>query len=417
MKNILIIVLIFFMQKAVAQTSAFATIDSLLQKGRYKIALQKLQEIQPPTFQSNIQKASIYHLIDNYQKSILFYKKALEIKEDATVKLKLAKEYQRLKKYQKAIVIYENLVEKDAKNLVLQYQLAKLYLIVYQPKKAVEKFQFLIKKDSENANYSYQLGIAYALLGKRNLKIDSYLDAYRKDNQHLKAVYHLATSFKVIGDLDSSYLFVEKGLKINSNHLKLNKLKINKLYREKKYKQAILLLKNINSLAKNDYYTIKMLGRSYYNIDSLELAKTYFRKARKLDSDDFKNLTYLGHIAMKQKKYGRARINYIIATFTGKQKRDEEYYGLASVYIRQEKRKEAIETLKKAMQENRRNYKALYQLAFLSDGFYKDKKIAYKLYQKYINSFEKKDKEMTVFVLQRIKEIKKTHFLKGEIID
>ena len=38
------IILICCMQQAVAQTTAFAVVDSLLQKGRYQLALQQLKQ-------------------------------------------------------------------------------------------------------------------------------------------------------------------------------------------------------------------------------------------------------------------------------------------------------------------------------------------------------------------------------------
>ena len=417
MKNILIIAMLFIMQKAVAQTSAFAAIDSLLQKGRYKIALQQLQEIQPPTFQSNKKMAQIYHLIDSYKQAVYYYEKALSFKEDYQTSIDLGRTYQRLKQYKKTISIYEEILTKDTHNLLLQYKLAKLYLLTKQPKKSVKIFQFLITQDIENANYSYQLGISYALLGKRNPKIDSYLEAYRKDNQHLKAVYRLAKSYKKIGDRDSSALFVEKGLVIQPNHLDLNKMKINYLFRKKQYSKAIDLLINIDSLVSNDYYTIKMLGRSYYNIDSLALAKKQFTKAKKLDNEDYKNYTYLGHIATKEKNFKTARFYYMMATILGKEKRDEEYYSLAIVYLELKEPKMAIKMFKKAILENWKNYKAAYQLAKLSDDYYIDKKGVYKLYKKFIEKFEGKDKEMTAFAFRRLKEIKKMYFLKGETLD
>ena len=68
------------------------------------------------------------------------------------------------------------------------------------------------------------------------------------------------------------------------------------------------------------------------------------------------------------------------------------------------------------VKENRKNYKALYQLAKLSDDYYKDKKIAYKLYIKYIEAFYDKDEVITAFVKRRIKDIKKEYFIRGEIL-
>lgn len=413
MKKRILIVLLFTIVKVEAQTSTFSMADSLFAKGRYKLALKELDK-KEPSFLSNYKKAIIYESIDNYIKTVEFLEKAINFKEDYKTKLKLAKNYRRLKKSKKAIKIYEEIVAKDSLNLVLKYQLGKLYIITRNPKKAISTFKYLIKNDTINANYSYHLGLSFALSGKRDPMINSFIDTYKKDSLHIKAIARLAKSFQKLKDVDSTQLFVDKGLAINKNHIDLNKLKINQLYKDKKYKETIPLLLNLDTIDKKDTYSMSILGRSYYNLDSLEIAKKYFKRLSTTDWEDYKANTYLGHIAMKEKDYNSARMNYMFATFKGKEKRDEEYYGLASVFYETKKPKQAMNAFEKAYKENTRNYRALYQLAKLSDDYYKEKKIAYKLYIKYIESFYDTDEVISAFVKRRIQEIKKDYFLRGE---
>jgi tetratricopeptide (TPR) repeat protein len=413
MKKKILIVLLFVIIKVEAQTSTFSAIDSLFAKGRYKLALQELDKKQP-SFLSNYKKAVIYESIDNYKKSVQFLENAVAFKEDENAKLKLAKNYRRLKQTQKAILIYEEILAKDSLNLVLQYQVGKLYLITRKPEKAETIFKYLISKDDTNANYSYHLGLAYALKGQRDPMINSFIDTYVKDTLHLKAVVQLAKSFKKLNDKDSTQLFIDKGLTLSKNHIDLNKLKINQLFTDKKYQETIPLLLNLDTIDKKDTYSTTMLGRSYYNIDSLEKAKKYFTKLAFLDDKDFESNTYLGHIAMKEKDYNVARLNYMMATFKGKEKRDEAYYGMATMYYETKKPKKAMNAFEEAYKENRSNYRALYQLAKLSDDYYKEKKIAYRHYNAYIERFYDSDKDIAAFVRSRIKEIKKDYFLRGE---
>ena len=417
MKKKIIVIVLFFVVKVEAQTSTFATIDSLFAKGRYNLALAELEKVNPPSFLSNYKKAVIYESIDNYKKTAYFLEKAISFKDDNQTKLKLAKAYQRLKTTNKSIKIYEEILEKDSLNLVLKYQLGKLYLIKKKSKKAVTTFKYLIKKDRLNANYSYQLALAFAQQNERNKMINSFIDTYKKDSTHLKAIAHLATSFNKLKDKDSTSLFVEKGLQLNKNHINLNKLKINQLYKEKEYKETIPLLLNLDSITKKDTYSTSMLGRVYYNLDSLEKAKKYFKKLSRIDMENYKPYTYMGHIALKEENYKSAKMHYMMATIIGKERRDEEYYGLATVYYELKKPKEAITHFEKAYRENHRNYKALFQLAKMSDDYYKDKKIGYKYYSKYMNNFLGRDEVITAFVKRRVKEIKKEYFLKGETLD
>jgi tetratricopeptide (TPR) repeat protein len=412
-KKILIVLLLFTMLKVGAQTSTFSTSDSLFAKGRYKLALKKLDEKQP-SFLSNYKKAVIYESIDNYKKTAEFLEKAITFKDDENTKLKLAKNYRRLKKSKKAILIYEEILSKDSLNLVLEYQLGKLYLITRNAEKGATIFKYLIKMDATNANYSYHLGLAFALKGKRDPMINSFIDTFEKDTMHLKAITRLAKSFKKLKDIDSTQLFVEKGLVLSPNHFELNQLKINQLFKDKKYKETLPFLLNIDSLHKKDTYITNALGKVYYNLDSLDTSKKYFKKLSYIDSEDYKANTYLGHIAMKQKDYRAAMINYMVATYKGQEDRDEEYYGLASVYYETKKPKRAMKAFEQAFKENRRNYRALYQLAKISDDYYKEKKIAYRHYIKYIETFYDTDEDIAAFVRSRIKEIKKEYFLRGE---
>ena len=244
----------------------------------------------------------------------------------------------------------------------------------------------------------------------------SFIDTFKKDTLHLKAITRLANSFQKLRDKDSTQLFVEKGLTISPNDYHLNTLKINQLYRDKEYAKAIPYLLNLDTLYKKETYPMSLLGRAYYHLDSLEKAKKYLKKLSFIDKEDFKANTYLGHIALKEKDYSTARMNYIMASFKGKKARDEEYYGLGTLYFEQKKPKMAIKMFEKAHFENRRNHRALYQYAKLSDDYYKDKKIAYKLYVKYLESVYDKDEVITNFVKKRISEIKKLIFMKGETL-
>ncbi len=415
MKKKILFIVLFAIVKVEAQTSTFAVADSLFSKGRYKLALQELDN-KKASFLSNYKKAVIYESIDSYKKAAFYLEKAITFKDDEKAKLKLAKNYRALKQSRKAIPIYEEILAKDSLNLVLQYQLGKLYIINRKPIKATKRFQYLISQDTSNANYSYHLGLAYALQGKRDPMINSFITTYTKDTTHLKAITRLAKSFNTLRDRDSTQLFVNKGLALHKNHIDLNKLKINQLYRDKNYKEAIPYLLNLDTIDKKDIYSTAMLGRTYFKLDSLDKAKTYFKKLSYKDREAFKANTYLGHIAMIEEDYRTAWMNYMIATSKGKDKRDEEYMGLGSMFLKTNKPKQALNSFEEAFKENRKNYKALYQLAKTSDDYYKDKKIAYKHYIKYIETFYDKDDVIAAFVKRRIKDIKKDYFMKGETL-
>lgn len=417
MKKKILLVLLFGFLKVEAQTSTFSAIDSLFENGRYQLALKKLKQLQPPNFLTNYKTAVIYESIDNYKQTANFLEKALAFKEDKKASLKLAKAYIRLSKPDKSIEIYENLLAKDSLNLILEYQLGKLYLQNRKAKKAIALFKDLVAKDAENPHYYYQLGLAYRFVNDRNKMMNSFLEVVQKDSTHLKAITQLAINYFSLKDKDSTFLFIDKGLQIDANHVSLNRIKVNQFYREKKYKETIPVLLKLDSLEKMEHFNNNMLGKVYYHLEDFENAKQPFKNVVKIDLEDFRAYTYLGNIALKEQNYNMAMLYYFQATKVGKEPRDDAFYGLATMFYEQNRPQNAITYFKKAFEENPRNYKALFQQAKLSEDYYKDKKIGYELYKKYSSRFLDIDKEMGNFVESRITAIKKAYFVKGESLE
>ena len=415
-KKLYYIICMVICLKVEAQVSTFKTVDSLTNIGRYQKALQALREL-PEDFITNKKTAHIYEAIDNHKLASTYYMKSLSIKEDYTVKVKLGKTYVKLGQIGKAITVFEEIIKNDSENLLVKYELGKLYLKTNRVRKAADVFKELIKADNSNANYSYYLGLVYDKQKENNKRIDAYLDAYKKDDEHIKAIEKLAIAYRALRDKDSSNLFVEKGLQIAPYNSNLNRLKINEFYRSEKYNEAIGLLKKIDSIEPNEHYTHKMLGKCYLKINDNINAKKHFSKALTLDGEDYSSHIFLGNIYFEEKELSKSIMNYFMATMVGKEPRDEAHLGIANVFFEQKKPIRVIEHYKKAIAENGANYKALYLLANFSDNYYKDKKIAYTHYKKYIDKFEYKDAVYTQTAKERIKDIKKEFFLQGEILE
>ncbi len=415
-KRICIICIVIIVIKAGGQTSAFKAIDSLLEIGRYTPALQKLDEL-PATFERHVRIAKIYDGLDNHRKAIDHYKKALVFKEDYRTKINLGKSLSKAKRIIEVINLYEEICRKDPDNLLLKYKLGKKYLQLRKYKKAEMIFKELIRKDHKNANYYYQLALSTPQYKRIFTRIDNYLLAYKLDNAHFNAIEKLAKSFTLIKDKDSAKIFTEKGLELRPNHINLNRLKINRLYAKKKYNESIILLNHLDTIQPNERYTHMMLGRSYFNIENYDKAEKHFLKAGYLDDEDFKSSIYLGDIAMIKKEPKLAMMYYYGGLHRGKRKRDRAHMGLASVYTEMKMPKKVLESYKNAVSENSKNYKALFAFAKQSDLFYKDKKIGYKLYQKYQEKFKGKDTIADNYITSRLKELKKDFFMKDVEIE
>lgn len=417
MKKIFLTIIVFLVGLPLAsQESQFKQIAEILEKGNYIEVLGKLDKM-PDSFEKYNYVAKVNALLDRNRLAIEAYQQALALRYEPKATMKLAALLKKTKQYDAALRLYESLHEKEVENMLVAYELGKLYLLKRKAKQALLVFQNLQKRDPTNANYPYYKGIVFGLLGKNNKRIDSFLEAFQRDSSHVKVLEKLAVSYTLLNDRDSAALFMEKGLRRAPHHFELNKLQANARYRSGEFEKVVGQLKSLDSVRPSEHYIKKMLGRSLFKLKRYPEAREYFMVARNLDRGDHKVYTYLGDIAFETKNYKRAALYYRMATWVGKDSRDAEYYRLARTLSEQKKDLMAIKMYKKAMDENRDNYRALYQLATKSESYYKDKKIAYEYYKMYIDRFESIDSLLTDHAKKRVLVIKKHYFQKGEILE
>jgi len=418
MKKIFIVIsLIFTVLKTEAQSSVFVVVDSLLVEGNYQKALTLLENTVPKTFLIFEKTASIYQSVGNENKALHFLNKALEIENSETAKVKLAQLYLAIGLTSKSIETYEYLIEKDTSNLLAANSLGKLYLSLNQAEKAEKIYRYLMKMDTVNPNYPYQLAESLEKQNKHLEMGQSYLDAYKLDTLHLKSIFGLAKFFKALNFKDSTSLFIDKGLKIDSNNINFNQLKANELYFLKDFNGALTYLKKLDSLNFISIQIYEMFGMCYYNLQDFEQAEIYFRNAIKLDPDNSQILYRLASLYYDKKDNKMATFYLHRSISSVKPDVDKQYYLLGVISKEENNLKAAIDNFEKSYQNNYINYKALFELSVTSDIYYDDKKIALKKFQQFVAKFKSKDETMTAYAEGRIKEIKKQYFLKGEIVD
>lgn len=418
MKKVLYIVtLVLSVLKTEAQSSVFTVVDSLLLKGNYQKALVLLDNTQPKTFAVLEKVASIYQSIGNENKALKYLNKALELENSETAKVKLAQLYLAMGLTSKAVETYEVLIKNDTSNLLVANSLGKLYLSQNQPKRAEKLFRFLQSKDPENPNFPYQIGESLEKQNKFNEMGQSYLNAYKLDTLHLKSIFELAKFFKALRFQDSTKLFINKGLQIDSNNINFNQLKANDLYFAKDFKNTLTYIKKLDSLNYISVSTYEMAGMCYYNLQEFDLAESYFKKAISLDPSDYTIYYRLATLYYDKKDYKMSKFFLFQSIGAAKPDLDRQYFLIGIIYKEENNLKEAIDSFEKSYQNNYSNYKALFELATTSDVYYEDKKIALKRFQQYISRFKRNDEKMTIYAENRIEEIKKLYFLKGEIVD
>lgn len=402
--------LIFIISLAMqGQVTNIKVADSLLQQGNYQKAIKILET--KKSFETLSKIASIYKSIGNYSKAITYYKKALLINNSSAVEVKLANVYTAAGFPLQAINLYENIFQKDSSNLLVASNLGKLYLANYKTTSAKKIYQYLKKKDTANPNYPYQLAVAFGRLDLPFKMGNNYLEAYKRDSLHIKSIYRLAKFYKDLRFKDSTMLFIDKGLKIVPNDINFNNLKSNYSYTLKDYKTTLKHLKRLDSLHYKSVNMYELFGLCYLNSDNFDLSEKSFKKALELNP---KNPTIFYRLGSLYSKMGETKMA-MLYTFRSinMTKLDKQYYLMGTLFNEEKKPKLAIEYFKKAFANNSKNYSALYALATTQDFFYKDKKIAYKNYQKYLQNFTQRNVENTKYATLRVKQIKEEYFLEG----
>lgn len=417
MKKILYLsLLILLCFKLEAQNQNLTKIDNLLLQGKYQRALEILKNKQG-SFEVFVKSAEIYKQIGNYTKAIYFYKKALDIKNDNIVKVSLGNIYTLAGYKTEAIKVYEDIIQKDSTNLLVLNSLGKIYLSESQPKKAENIYRYLTKQDTLNPNFPFQLAKALSKQDKFFKMGQSYLEAYKLDTLHLRSIYELAKFFKKLHMKDSTNLFINKGLALDSLSINFNLLKAQELYYTKQFKSTLKIINRLTSLNYNSVTLYEMLGMCYYNLKDYDKAEKAFSKGLKIDFRNSQLHYRLASLYYDLKKYKLSEVNDYLSIFNAMPKLDKQYFLLGLIALDRDDLKTALTNFKKAFASNSNNYKSLFQLALTTDTYYKDKKKGLALYQKYLYRFESKNKENTLFVKARIKAIKKQLFLKGEYLD
>jgi len=415
-KVIILLILIGCINKTEAQSSVFKVVDSLLLKGNYQQALKLLE-----TDESNAQflekSANIYQTIGDFNKSISCYKRAIEINESEKLKVKLANTFNLSGNRREAIKLYQHILEKDSSNLLAANSLGKLYLRAAKAKKAEKIYRFLLNKDTINPNYSYQIGQAFKLQNKPFKMGQSYLDAFNKDTLHVKSIYELAKFFKKLKIRDSSNLFIEKGLNIDSLNVNFLQLKTNSLYFKKQFKDALKHLYLLDSLNYRTLHTYEMFGMSYVNLKQLDSAEVYFKKGLKIEQHNPKLLYRLAAISYERKNIRKAEIYLMQAIAMNKPEVDKHFMLLGIMAKEKNELKQAIRCFEEAYKNNYRNRNALFELAMACEKFYEDKKIALRHYEKFVERSFNSEDELIVYAKERIKLIRKQYFIDGEIVD
>ncbi len=295
----------------------------------------------------------------------------------------------------------------DSNNLTILKQLAGIYELEENIPKAIKYYNHLIKLDSTNAIHYRKLG---QLFTKSNLLSESlgyFEKAYSINPQDFYTINGLVEILLKNKSCQIADSLLMAAIEQDTFNIRYNLLLAKSKYIQKEYDSTCVVLKKIRGkIDFNNYYS-KMYGFALLQIDSLDAAIHYLNNSLVNENNPEKALYYLGSAHEKKEDYKSANHYYAKAIEASTSKDIGLYHrNIARLANEQSDLKKAIFHYKEAYDYSKESV-LLYQIAQLSDLYYKDKNIAIRYYKKYINSdhdntaYKKYAKERSKYLIEQ----------------
>ncbi|MCX2678782.1 tetratricopeptide repeat protein [Galbibacter sp. EGI 63066] len=356
--------------KAEAQSSAFAVADSLYKTG-------------------------------NYLRAINAYAK----QNSSKAQLQIARSYNALGNYEKAIRQYLSVVKKDSSLLVAKNELGKLYYKKSFFDDARTVYSELIEKDDKNPFYYYQLGMIEDKTKNEKTAIAHFKRSYTLDSTNIKNLYEIGKHHLRHREFDSVHKYADVGLRIAPNSVEINNLKALTYYNFDEKEEAIPYFEKLLELGQHEIYIYKNLAECYKFVWEYDKAFACYKTILVFDNANPEAYRGLGYLYLREKQYDSAKVSFQTAIEVQKVSFKKEYLALARIALDEKDVKTAIDYYKKVYAEDKRDYRALYQVCFYSDKYYKDPALKLRLYEDFLERFPKKN-YYSKYATNRVSELK-----------
>ena len=310
-----------------------------------------------------------------------------------------------LGRYRDAKIFYKETLKLDSINTTALSSLGNIYERENNYKEAQQYYQQLIEIDSTNSYYFKRNGFMALRLNKVLGAIGFFLKAHELNESDIEVIDQLCSIYLALEELDYADQMLRKGLNLDPNNLKLiyNKARLH----QKKKEHATVVETIERAMVQGDtsnYYQM-MLGVAYLHIDSLDQAVFHLEEIIKREKDSEHTHHYLA-LAYRQKgEEDKSVVHLEKAIEKAISPKITVYHGdMASISEEQGHYKTAIKHFEAAHRYSGEDI-YLFHLARNHDLYYKDKKMALRLYKKYLNSKDDKYRAYTEERITQLKEI------------
>ena len=321
-------------------------------------------------------------------------------------KLQIARAYNAIGNYDKAMLQYEDLIIRDPSLEIAPFELGKIYLKIHKSDLAEKQFTQLTIRGTENPEYFYYQGVALSDLDRIKEGVMAFKNAVVIDNTHLRSIFQLGKYYVAKQERDSVLYFIDRGLDFYPNDVALVNLKALTYFNDSSYAKAAKWFEKLLSLGEYKAYIFQKLGYSYTKLWEFEKAKDAYNDLLGFEKSVPNAYNGLGAVFWKEKKLDSAAIYFREAIKAKNPNLAQEYNALAGLAREQNKLKSALHYYKLAYQEDETNYRAYYQLCTVMDQITADPQEKLVLYKNFILKFGAKKTYISKMVKERIIKLK-----------
>jgi len=282
---------------------------------------------------------------------------------------------------------YYHILEKlDSTDVHSYMQLAAIYEQQQQIPKAIKYYSLLNVLAPENSIFFRKNAHLYRTV-KDNIKaFELYATAHKINPKDILTIRGLAELCVGNDQMLLADSLIRKGIVYDPENISMYYLLARSKYKQKQYDSVTLVLEGVRRQVDLNSYYNKLLGYSYLQIDSVDLAIQKLSLALVDDPESEKLHYYLATALEKKGEMEGAMDHYEKAVKYAKSPDLDLYHRNAGRLANSEKKyKQAITHYRDAYRYSE-DPVILYYLASVCDLYYKDKSIAINYYKKYVKS-------------------------------
>jgi len=357
----------------------------------------------------NMNKADNLYLMGNYAAAINAYSKI----GDETANLQIARAYNAMGNYAKAIIQYRALLEGNPKANIARFELGKLLLKTKRYNLALGHFECLMEQNGDNPEYAYYVGRTFEEMGKPSKALQPFRDAVNKDSTHLRSLFSLGKFYVGEQQKDSSLKYINRALRLYKKDVSIINLKALAYFNDGQYGEAIPLFEELLELGEEKAFIHKKLGFSYFREWEYGKAREHYHKLANNPERLAQAYYGLAEVFLREQKLDSAEYYIQKSIAERKPNFSLEYADLGCIARLQGRTKKAMDYYYKAWEEYKENPLFYHQFCTLADEYYRDPNVKLKYYQRYLDLFGSKTPFLSERVEKRITELKEEiHFSK-----